>query len=235
MTDRSIKSTAYTFTADFKSEQIMSPRTATQFKEIREEKRSLIMDAALEHFASEGFHNTTINHIARHAGISKGLMYNYFRSKDELLAEIIDRSIAEIYMYFDADRDGILSGDEFELFIRKLFTLLKEKRSFWQLFVQLMMQKDVMESYLQRYSGEETSSIRMTEKQSPAFISGILKMFADYFVRRKTSSRAEYDSAVEMNMCINTIKGFALTSVMSENMDEVLYEKTINRIIEIYK
>jgi len=213
----------------------MSPRTPKQFKEIREEKRSLIMDTALEHFASEGFHNTTINHIARHAGISKGLMYNYFRSKDELLAEIIDRSVTEMYMYFDSDRDGILTGDEFELFIRKLFATLRDKRSFWQLFFQLMMQKDVMETYLKRYALNENSSGQIPVPQSPAFMSGIAKMFTDYFVRRKPSLNADYDPVVEMTMCINTIKGFALTSVLSGNMDDVLYEKTINRIIEIYK
>jgi AcrR family transcriptional regulator len=213
----------------------MSPRTAIQFKEIREEKRSLIMDTALEHFAREGFHNTTINHIAKHAGISKGLMYNYFKSKDELLAEIIDRSVNEMYMYFDTDRDGILSGNEFELFIRKLFTLLKEKRSFWQLFFQLIMQKDVMESYQQLYTGKLTSSGQIAAKQSPAFIADIVRMFTDYFVRRKPFRNADYDPVVEMNMCINTIKGFALTSVLSEEMDEDLYKKTINRIIEIYK
>ena len=71
----------------------MSPRTPKQFEEIREEKKTLIMDVALEHFANEGYHNTTINHIAKHAGISKGLMYNYFESKEELLAEIINRSM----------------------------------------------------------------------------------------------------------------------------------------------
>ena len=60
----------------------MSPRTPQQFEEIREEKMTLIMDIALEHFANEGYHTTTINHIARHAGISKGLMYNYFESKE---------------------------------------------------------------------------------------------------------------------------------------------------------
>ena len=70
----------------------MSPRTPKQFMEIREEKKTLIMDVALEHFANEGYFTTTINHIARHAGISKGLMYNYFESKEELLTEIINRS-----------------------------------------------------------------------------------------------------------------------------------------------
>ena len=43
------------------------------------------MDVALQHFANKGFHATTIYHIAEHAGISKGLMYNYFNSKEELL------------------------------------------------------------------------------------------------------------------------------------------------------
>jgi len=213
----------------------MSPRTASQFEEIREEKRSLIMDTALEHFAREGFHNTTITQIAKQAGISKGLMYNYFKSKDELLEKIIDRSVSEIYMYFDTDRDGILTGEEFELFIRKLFTLLKEKRSFWRLFFQLMMQKDAMENYMQRYSGMDNPSSSISGNDNAGFISGVIRMFADYFVRRKSFRPPEYDPEVEMNICINTIKGLTLTSIFSEDMDETLYEKTINRIIEIYK
>jgi leucyl aminopeptidase len=90
----------------------MSPRTPKQFKEIREEKRNLIMDTALEHFASEGYYATTINHIAKHAGISKGLMYNYFESKEALLKAIIQRSVMEVYSYFDIDRDGYLSEEE---------------------------------------------------------------------------------------------------------------------------
>ena len=70
MTDRSTKK--------------MSPRTPKQYEEIRDEKRNLIMDVALEHFASDGYHNTTISQIARYAGISKGLLFHYFRNKQEL-------------------------------------------------------------------------------------------------------------------------------------------------------
>jgi AcrR family transcriptional regulator len=213
----------------------MSPRTPKQFKEIREEKRSLIMDTALEHFAKEGFHNTTINHIAKHAGISKGLMYNYFTGKDELLAEIIDRSVSEMYLYFDADRDGFLSEAEFELFIRKLFMILKEKKSFWQLFFQLMIQKDVMDNYIKRYSGNSGSGISSSSNDTTAFIAEVVKVFSDYFFRRKAHCSKEYDPIVEMNMCINTIKGFAMNLVFSDEIDNELYEKTINRIIETYK
>jgi AcrR family transcriptional regulator len=105
----------------------MSPRTPHQFQEIRDEKRALIMAVALEHFANEGYFKTTIIHIARHAGISKGLMYNYFTSKEELLIAIINKSIEDIAQYFDPNRDGYLSEDEFEMFIRKLFSLIRKK------------------------------------------------------------------------------------------------------------
>ena len=98
----------------------MSPRSSAQFEEMREEKKALIMNTALEHFSDYGFHATTISHIAKHAGISKGLMYNYFKSKEELLAAIINRSLDEIYRSFNPDRDSTLTPDEFENFIRRI-------------------------------------------------------------------------------------------------------------------
>jgi AcrR family transcriptional regulator len=63
----------------------MSPITQTQDKKMRGEKSTLIMDVAFVHFANEGYFKTSINHIARHAGISKGLLYNYFSGKEKLL------------------------------------------------------------------------------------------------------------------------------------------------------
>ena len=51
-----------------------------------------ILDAALNLFSEQGFHQTPVDQIARKAGVSKGLTYNYFESKDALLAAIIDRA-----------------------------------------------------------------------------------------------------------------------------------------------
>ena len=66
----------------------MCPRTSEQFEDIRESKRRRIMDAAIDCFATTGYHAVSISDLAKHAGISKGLMYNYFSSKDELLKSI---------------------------------------------------------------------------------------------------------------------------------------------------
>lgn len=46
--------------------------------------------AALEMFAGKTYHNTSISDIAKAAGISKGLIYNYFETKEDILKGLID-------------------------------------------------------------------------------------------------------------------------------------------------
>src|SRR5881398_3247557 len=49
------------------------------------EKRRLILDAAVRVFARQGFHTCRVSDIADEAGVAYGLVYHYFRSKDEVL------------------------------------------------------------------------------------------------------------------------------------------------------
>jgi AcrR family transcriptional regulator len=212
----------------------MSPRTPKQFQEIREEKRTHIMDVALEHFAVEGYHKTTITHIAKHAGISKGLMYNYFESKEALLTEIISRSGNEISNYFDPDKDGSLSEKEFELFIRNYFHILREKLSFWRLFFQLLMQKDVRDQFLKSFPAP-VKSVETVINGNITFLSVASKMITDYFMRKKETKPSYYDPILDMNMFIYTIEGFAHMTTFLDEVDTGYYEKTIDRIIELYK
>ena len=50
-----------------------------------EERRGQIVRAAVKLFAEQGYYTTTIQQIAREAGISTGLVYQYVRDKDDLL------------------------------------------------------------------------------------------------------------------------------------------------------
>jgi TetR/AcrR family transcriptional regulator, fatty acid metabolism regulator protein len=50
-----------------------------------EEKRRLILDAAVRVFARKGFHACRVGDIAEEAGVAHGLLYHYFASKDEVL------------------------------------------------------------------------------------------------------------------------------------------------------
>ena len=52
------------------------------------DKRRQILDAAIHVFARQGFHSTRVSDIADEAGVAYGLVYHYFRSKDEVLNEL---------------------------------------------------------------------------------------------------------------------------------------------------
>jgi TetR/AcrR family fatty acid metabolism transcriptional regulator len=52
------------------------------------DKRQMLLDAAVRVFARQGFHGSRVGDIAEEAGVAHGLLYHYFRSKDEVLATI---------------------------------------------------------------------------------------------------------------------------------------------------
>ena len=56
----------------------------------RGEKRPLILQAATDVFAEQGFASVTVAEIADRAGIGKGTVYEYFSSKDELLFAVFE-------------------------------------------------------------------------------------------------------------------------------------------------
>lgn len=103
------------------------------------------MDAALYLFASEGYSHCSISQLASHAGISKGLMYNYFESKEALLIAIIEEGINEIMVMIDPNQDGILESEEVEGFIRNTFKMMRENMQFWTLFISVVLQPPVKE------------------------------------------------------------------------------------------
>jgi TetR/AcrR family transcriptional regulator, fatty acid metabolism regulator protein len=63
-------------------------RTLTDRSTGQEDKRRLILDAAVRVFARKGYHASRVGDIAEEAGVAHGLLYHYFRSKDELLETI---------------------------------------------------------------------------------------------------------------------------------------------------
>ena len=68
------------------------PRTKEVFESMREATRQKIETAALSLFARKGL-SVTISEIAQAAGISKGLLYNHYPSKEALIAELLRQAI----------------------------------------------------------------------------------------------------------------------------------------------
>jgi AcrR family transcriptional regulator len=123
----------------------MSPRTVKQYDAIRESRKALIMQKALELLVLKGYHATSISDISKEAGISKGLLYNYFKGKEDLIKEIAVKGMREFINIFDPNRDGVLTDDEFEFFINESFRIVRENTNYWKLYFTIMLQPPVYE------------------------------------------------------------------------------------------
>ncbi len=194
------------------------PRTPEQFKEIRKDRKEQIMKSALLLFAKEGYGHVSIASLAKHAGISKGLMYNYFESKEELLKSVIDFSMTEILDYFDPNKDGILTQDEFELFIRNTFRLMREEREFYTLFFGLIIQPNVIEHFKN---------------------SSVISFFQQYFVMFESYFREQgfEDPLLEVLNLSIIIEGMGMVMVFYDDLAELpkdLFAKFEERIISTY-
>jgi AcrR family transcriptional regulator len=68
----------------------MSPKISVENREqYRHNRREQILDAALQLFSQQGFVGTNVDDIAQKAGIAKGTLYLYFKSKDDIFNAIL--------------------------------------------------------------------------------------------------------------------------------------------------
>jgi AcrR family transcriptional regulator len=196
----------------------MSPRTREQFEEIRQDRKAQIMNSAMELFAKEGYGHVSISSLAKHAGISKGLMYNYFESKEQLLKELLDFGINEVIQYFDPDHDGILTEEEFELFVRKTFQIMHDNQEFWRKLFGIIIQPKVSEF--------------LKDSVIVKFLEQYFGIFESYF-RRKGFD----DPMLEVFHVSVIIEGLGVMMLYSDgltNLPPEIFKKLEDRIIKTY-
>ena len=190
----------------------MSPRTTEKFEEIRGEKKQLIMQVALELFANEGYHTTSISQIAKKAGISKGLMYNYFDSKEDLLKAIIFHGINSLMQSFDSNHDGVLTREELIHFIKQTFKTLKKHLVYYRLYFSLMVQAPVL---------------KLFEKELWVMFDPLMKMLYKYFEREGYE-----DPQAELYFFQSMLDGVGMTYVSDPNHYPI--DAVENKIISMY-
>ena len=78
----------------------------------QEEKRRLILAAAVRVFARDGFHTSRVGDIAEEAGVAHGLLYHYFSSKDEVLLTVFSENWSDLLVRFEAVEASEEPADE---------------------------------------------------------------------------------------------------------------------------
>ncbi|PMB02394.1 hypothetical protein CEN49_25705 [Fischerella thermalis CCMEE 5273] len=71
------------------------PRTREQNRRIRKQRMEQILQAALQVYREKGYHGSEMGEIARRAQLGRGLVYYYFKDKEDVFISLIVRSLSE--------------------------------------------------------------------------------------------------------------------------------------------
>lgn len=118
------------------------PRTEKQFKEMRERSRHNILNAALKVFAAKGYQETSISDIAKEASISKGLLYNYFYSKEDLTRSVIEMLLIELEnmsKIVESEKDPV---KKLRMLIEETFNSMELNSDYWRLYSSFILQPE---------------------------------------------------------------------------------------------
>ncbi len=93
----------------------MSPRP-----DVSEVRKDQIMNAAEEVFSQKGFSDARMDDIAEETGLSKGTLYLYYKSKDDLIIAILDRIFQREFKAFeDLDLASISASDAIWILLKQ--------------------------------------------------------------------------------------------------------------------
>jgi AcrR family transcriptional regulator len=189
------------------------PKTPEQYKEHRDEKARRIMNSALELFAQKGFYSTSVSQIAKTAGISKGLMYNYFQSKEQLLIEILKKGFHEyVTVFFPNDNEAPVV-ESLSYIINETVAIAKSNPHFWKMYFAISTQPGVAE---------------IAHNEMMNYIAPIIAALTDFFTT-KGFSKPE----VELRFLSAMLDGLVMNYIFdTENFP---LEEAKNKLLRFYE
>lgn len=99
-----------------------------------QDRRSQIVEAAAEIFIQRGYQGTSLEDIATHLGVTRPLIYHYFRDKDALYLEVLTRSRAALDAAIAGGVDPAATpGEQLRGGIRGYFRFVQENAPMWEL------------------------------------------------------------------------------------------------------
>ena len=134
----------------------MRTKDKTKIKELYERRRGEILDAAGVVFSKNGFAKTTIDQIASQAGLGKGTIYQYFKSKKKLFLSVghegMDKLKDVVLEEVEKEKDPI---KKVEKVISAYLTFFEENSNLASIFMQEQSEfkKKVQKRYFEHYYG----------------------------------------------------------------------------------
>lgn len=101
--------------------------------DVAAERKDQIVRATVECISKYGYHNFSMQDVARIAGVSKGIIHYYFLNKDELMMSVLDKVAGDIENVLAADMGSINDPlRKLEVFIDVSFDIVRSTKEYYQ-------------------------------------------------------------------------------------------------------
>lgn len=200
----------------------MPPKDKNELEQLKDERREQILIAALKIMSKSGLKATKIGDIAKSAGVSHGLIYHYFQSKEEIFVELIRRATSDSNRVFKYMEE--LPHEPIEKIEKTLNIILDvidhdEESSFYFL---IMIQASISDS--------TPEGAWEHIRQSPIDTDAIMRVIKDGQEKGQISEGDPWEYTI---LLLSTIEGLALHKFFMGEHFKVPNVKMIMRIFEV--
>jgi AcrR family transcriptional regulator len=140
-----------------------------------EERRESILNAANTVFGQRGYDTVRIDDVAAAAGISKALIYEHFRSKQELYSELMNRAAIEMLDRIVAagSSPGAEGPERLERGARAGFSFVTEEPEAFQMFVRDVTDPEIAQQQAALRRGAVAAMVGIMELEPPRTREGL--------------------------------------------------------------
>ncbi|NRA64316.1 MAG: TetR/AcrR family transcriptional regulator [Pseudobacteriovorax sp.] len=125
--------------------------------DVAAERKDQIVRATVECITKHGYHNFSMQDVARTAGVSKGIIHYYFLNKDDLMMSVLDRVAGDIESVLAHDMKEITDPlKKLDIFMSVSFDVVRSTKEYYQVnmdfWTQINQKKEVRQVISRHYA-----------------------------------------------------------------------------------
>ncbi len=137
--------------------------------DVAAERKDQIVRATVECITKHGYHNFSMQDVARTAGVSKGIIHYYFLNKDDLMMSVLDRVAGDIENILVTDMGSITDPvQKLRIFMSVSFDIVRGTKEYYQVnmdfWTQINQKKAVRQVISRHYAKFRDSCARVIEE-----------------------------------------------------------------------
>lgn len=125
--------------------------------DVASERKNQIVRATVECITKNGYHNFSMQDVARTAGVSKGIIHYYFLNKDDLMMSVLDRVAGDIERILAEDIQALTDPvKKLQAFVAGCFKVVRTNKEYYQVnmdfWTQINQKKEVRQVISRHYA-----------------------------------------------------------------------------------